>query len=142
MEMVEMNLAEKATRYKYRFPSVNGDLTMEALWGLPLSTEKSNRASLNDVAKTINRQLKDEEEESFVGEPSANTTMLREKLEIVKRIIEVRKHENVLAVQRSKDRERLETINRLIEQKELETLEAKDIEALKREAQEIRARKA
>lgn len=84
-----MNLFELATRNAYRFESSKGNLSVEDLWQLPL-TSRGNNTSLDDVAKNIYSQLKASEEISFVvKQPTANAT-LQNKLDIVKHIIQVK----------------------------------------------------
>lgn len=81
-----MDLYVTATRGKFRFPSNAGHLTLEQLWDLPLSHRTG--LDLDNVAKTINADLKSLSEESFVSTTkNARTPELEAKLEIVKHII-------------------------------------------------------
>ena len=59
-----MNLFEIATRKKLRFPSLKGELSAEQLWDLPLSSRVG--LDLDNIAKAVNKDLKAEEEDSFV----------------------------------------------------------------------------
>lgn len=122
------NLFVTATREKYRFESKVGLLTVEDLWELPLTS--SNKASLDNVAITLNRKLKDGEEESFVSAKKKDV-VTSNKLEIVKHVIAVREAENEQKIAEAKRREQRETIQRLIEQKELEGLNGKSIDELR-----------
>lgn len=84
-----MTIFEKATREKFRYPSVKGLLTTEQLWELPL-TAKSG-FSLDDVAKAVNAELKAIDTESFVAtETNPAKATLETKLEVVKHVIAVR----------------------------------------------------
>lgn len=84
-----MNIFEKATREKFRYPSAKGQLTTEQLWELPL-TAKSG-FSLDEVAKAVNAELKAVDTESFVAtETNPAKATLETKLEIVKHVIAVR----------------------------------------------------
>lgn len=87
------DLFERASRAKFRFPSIKGDLSTEQLWDLPLTSK--NGFSLDDVAKGINASLKATAEESFV-ETAANPARgeLAAKLEIVKAVIAYKIAEN------------------------------------------------
>jgi hypothetical protein len=79
----------KATREKFRYPSVKGLLTTEQLWDLPL-TAKSG-FSLDDVAKAVNAELKAIDTESFVAtEANPAKATLETKLEVVKHVIAIR----------------------------------------------------
>lgn len=92
-------LFEIATRKKYRFPSVQGLLDLEAVWDLPLTTTNSQKASLDNVAKAVNSQLKSQEEESFVTvDPKTESspyTRLSNMLDILKYIIKVKQDEKL-----------------------------------------------
>jgi hypothetical protein len=82
----DRNLFEIAARNKFRFVTTRGNVMLEDLFEMPL-TSKSG-FSLDDVAKGINRQLKSTEEESFV-QPAVNIGQqeLRDKLDLVKMVI-------------------------------------------------------
>ncbi|MBB2946582.1 hypothetical protein FB565_006350 [Actinoplanes lutulentus] len=91
-----MTIFEKATREKFRYPSTKGLLTTEQLWELPL-TAKSG-FSLDDVAKTVNAELKAIDTESFVAtETNAAKATLETKLEVVKHVIAIRLAEDQAA---------------------------------------------
>ena len=87
-------LFERASRLSLRFSTTRGVLGTEDLWALPLTSDRPNGSSLNDVAKSISRELKNYEEESFVGSAATAESKAREmlqlKLDIVKRIIAVK----------------------------------------------------
>lgn len=124
------DLFEKATKTKLRWSSPNGDLSVEELWELPLSTTKPNRANLNDVAKAASRQLKAEGEEDFVNpRVSANDT-LELKLEIVKYIIGVKQAENAAVAQEAAKKEQKAKILDIISRKQDAALEGKPLDEL------------
>jgi hypothetical protein len=82
---------EKASRLKLRFDSVQGKISVEDLWDLPLTTKSANRASLDDVAKAASRALKTSgEEESFVLKTTPANNLDKLRLDIVKQVISVR----------------------------------------------------
>jgi hypothetical protein len=124
-----MSMFEKATRLKLRFASNKGDLTVENLWELPLQSRTG--FDLDNVAKAANNELKSLSEESFVSttnNPAKNLAQL--KLDIVKRVIEVKIAENEEqrnAAQKSAERQRLlEALNNS-EQQELQKLTPDEI---------------
>ena len=82
---------ERAARLKLRFTTSKGTQSIEDLWDLPLESPKG--ASLEDIAKDLNRQVKESVEESFVKAPSTANAELVLKFEIVKYIIKVRMEE-------------------------------------------------
>lgn len=104
-----MSIFEQASVQKLRFSSERGELTVEQLWDVPLQSR--NQFDLDTIAKTVNQQLKNVTEESFVN---VNTNPAKAKyelmLEIVKHIIGV-KLETAAAGQlklaRAKEREKL-----------------------------------
>lgn len=91
-----MNIFEKATREKFRYPSTKGLLTTEQLWELPL-TAKSG-FSLDDVAKAVHAELKAIDTESFVAtETNPAKATLETTLEVVKHVIAIRLAEDQAA---------------------------------------------
>ena len=86
---------EKAARLALRFTTPKGSLTVEDLWDLPLTS--ASGASLDNIAKGLNRQIKEATTESFVVKTSKADAELQLKFDIVKHIIEVRLAENEVA---------------------------------------------
>ena len=93
-----MNLFLQAARGKWRFETVRGSLTVEQVFDMPLESKSkaigAGMFDLDTLAKDLNRQLKGEEEESFVeASSSAQATLLRNKLELVKQVIQIKQKE-------------------------------------------------
>ena len=127
-----MPLFENAVRNKFRFNSTKGSLTVEDLWDLPLTSTKGS--SLDSIAKLINKDLKSEEEESFVN-PSSNSKakLLQNKLDIVKRVIQVKQEENEASrklVEKRNQREKLLQIREMKEHQELTSMSLEEIDQL------------
>lgn len=80
-----MDLFIKAARQGWRYPSVKGLVNTEQLWQLPLQDKKSN-FDLDSVAKAVNAEVKQQEEESFVT-PAKTDDTIRQKLELVRYVI-------------------------------------------------------
>lgn len=122
---------EKANRMKLRFTSLAGQLAVEDLWDLPL-TSKAGKANLDDLAKGLFRELKDSNEISFVtpSESGGKTTQL--KFDIVKHIIDVRLAENAAAMSAQKVKDQKQAILSIIAQKENDALGSKPIEELQK----------
>lgn len=120
---------EKASRLKLRFSTPQGTLSAEDLWDLPL-TSNSNRANLDDIAKGLNRKLKNADEESFVNKPKMSESVDRLAFEIVKHVIEVRLQENEEAVKAQANKARKRQILELIAEKQNAALSEKSIEEL------------
>lgn len=86
---MDKNLFEIASRRKYRFPSVVGELTVEQLWDLPLTAGRG--ATLDSIAKAVNGELKSISDDSFVvTTPNPRKGELENMLEIVKHVIAVK----------------------------------------------------
>lgn len=91
------DLFERASKKKLRFDTCRGFATTEDLWDMPLTEENPRIVlnipqdfSLDAVAKKLNRQLKQAEEESFVKPHTTASTDLSLALDIVKRVIDVK----------------------------------------------------
>lgn len=109
---------KKAAQLKLRFPSTKGNLTVEQLFDLPLTSE--SRDSLNSIAITVNKELKQSSEESFVTTVSPTNTLLQLRLDILKDVIATRQAENVAKVDAKLKRQRKEHLRKLIEEKSLQ----------------------
>lgn len=79
--MTDKNLFKIAARRRTRFPSDRGDLTVEQLYQL-------NLAGLDNVARTINAELRSLTEDSFVDlKPDPRKGQLQDALDLVKEVI-------------------------------------------------------
>lgn len=126
-----MNLFEIATRKALRFPSIKGELSTEQLWQLPLTSKVG--VDLDTLAKGINKELKDTEEESFVA---TNTNPrrgdLQVKLDILKHIIAVKQADLAAATKRqttAMERQKLQELLAKKNDQALEGLSAEEIQA-------------
>lgn len=111
-----MSIFEKASRQKLRFETRQGLISAEELWDLSLS-------SLDTLAKSVNKRLKEESEESFISEKSSSNTELDLKLEILKHVIQVKLKEKEDSKNRAEKRSRIEFLEGLLAKKTMETLE-------------------
>jgi hypothetical protein len=119
---------EKASRLKLRFESPNGNLSVEDLWDLPLSSDR--RANLDDIAKGLYNQMKEDNIQSFVKVVSKADETLQLKFELVKHVIEVRLTEKEASELTKTNKERKQQILALIAQKKNEQLSGKSLEEL------------
>ena len=123
---------ERATRERFRFDSSQGLLTVEDLWELPLTTT-SSRACLDDVAKGLNKKMKESDsEESFVTEKKSTDDVTPVKFEIVKHIIKVKLEENEARKNARERREKKQKLLALIAKKQDEKLEETSIDELQK----------
>lgn len=122
---------ERATREKFRFESPQGTLSVEDLWDLPLTSERPNRANLNDIAKGLNKALKAKnDEESFVEPAKATDTETPVMFEIVKHIIGVKLAENEARRKSREAKEQKDKIMAIMAKKKDQSLENASLEEL------------
>lgn len=132
---------EKATMFeiaamlKFRYPTNRGELATEDLWDMPLT--RPDGFSLDDLAKSLNRQVKESDEESFVVEKSDINMILETKFSIVKHIIKVKLDEIREAEELCAKRGKKEKILNIIAKKEDESLESESLDDLKKMANEL-----
>lgn len=124
-----------AAQKKLRFPSKRGQLLVEDLFQLPLTTEVINADSLDTVAKAINKQLKEVSEESFVSDrtndPKAKA--LQVALDIVKDVIATRK-DAIKATQAKAERDaKRNAILDALDKKSGQALETSSVDELKKQ---------
>ena len=129
------DIFEKATKLRLRFMTEKGVLSTEDLWSLPLTSK--NGLSLNGIAVAVNKSLKASTEESFVEEKPSENPILRLKLEIIKRIIEVKKEEAASAATARERAERKQNLLKLIREKEEGAMSEKSLEELKAELEKL-----
>lgn len=113
-----MSIFEKASKKKLRFKTTKGFLTTEDLWDLSLQ-------SLDSIAKSVNKQLKVEEEESFISEKSKTNVDLNLKLDILKHVIDVKMKQKDRAAKRAETKAQLQNLKELSASKANEELAGK-----------------
>jgi hypothetical protein len=122
---------EYATRYKLRFSSIKGELSVEQLWDVPLRSKDD--FNLNAVAKTANKALKDATEESFVETARNHLHIkLETALNIVKHIINVRLKEEEAAKKRADNKIEKEKLLEVLAEKQAGKLSALTEEELRK----------
>jgi len=103
---------EKATRMKLRIATGKGNLSVEDLWDL-------NLAQLNEVAKGLNRRVKELGEEDFLKVEKKEETLTRFSFDIVLHILNAKKKEAEEAVSiKAKKEERQKLLAALDAKKE------------------------
>ncbi|MGX9944947.1 hypothetical protein ACTG4Q_21015 [Bradyrhizobium denitrificans] len=135
-----MDLFEKASRLKLRFPAPIGALSVEQLWDLPIVTKTKNGTDLAGIARELNRRLKDGSDDDL---PFLSTTTKKADNEnqlafdIVKYIVETKKAEAEKAAEVAANREKKQQILSLIAVKETEELGGKSLDDLRKLAAEL-----
>ena len=120
---------EKASKFALRYMianRVNGKITTEDLWNLSLT-------QLDSLAKSLNKELKAEAEESFIQKKTRANTELELKFEIVKHVITVKLDEEARAKDAVSKREKRQRLLELITNKENEMLSSKSVDELRNE---------
>ncbi len=125
-----MNIFEKASKSKLRFETSKGHLTTEDLWDLSLQ-------SLDGLAKSVNKKLKEDSEESFISAKSTSNTELELKMEIIKRVIEVKLSEKEAALKRSEKSAQKRFLEDLLEKKKTEKLEGLSVEEIQEQLKSL-----
>lgn len=121
---------EQATKMKLRFSSQRGSLTVEDLWDLSL-------ADLDTIAKSINKNLKASEEESFLVSSSGKDSILELKLDILKHIIKIDQEEIEAKYRAIELHDKKEKIMEIISDKEDKKLKKNSINDLKEMLNEL-----
>lgn len=122
---------EQATKEKYRFDSVQGKLTVEDLWDLPLISSTGNIASLDDIAINLDEEVA-QHKKSFVVKPSSRISLAKKKLDIVKYIIKVKMQEQEEREKEAQRAEEKQRIMEIIDEKQNEKLKSKSLSELKK----------
>lgn len=126
---------EKSSRLKLRFDTARGQLSVEDLWDLPL-TSAAGKVNLDDIARTLFKTIRDEGDVSFV-KPAAKDSTLQVKFDIVKHIIDVRVAERDAETSAAINKEKKQQILALIAQKENEQLAGQSLDDLKKLAESM-----
>lgn len=116
------NKFEIAIRNKYRFP-YKGMISVEDLWDLKLT-------ELDSIFKTLNAQVKQEQEESLLAVKSAADTELETKISIIRYIVATKQAEADKAKAAKETAIKKQHIMQLIADKQDAELAGKSIEEL------------
>lgn len=126
---------EKASRLKLRFDIDRGNITVEDLWDLPLTSTRM--MSLDDLAKHLNKAVKESAEESFVVEKSATNAVLELKFEIVKHVIAIKLADVEASKNAVDNKAKKDKILAVISAKEDNELEGQSMDDLKKMLAEL-----
>lgn len=125
------NIFEYATRNKVRFP-FKGMISVEDLWDLSLT-------NLDSIYKTLNKQVKQSEEESLLSTSANVDTELEVKIAIIKHIVSVKLTEKENAEKAAAKKAQKQKIMSIIATKENEALQNSSIEELNKMLDELEA---
>lgn len=127
--MATMNIFEYATRNKIRFP-FKGMISVEDLWDLSL-------ANLDSIYKTLNKQIKQTEEESLLATKTSVDTELEVQIAIVKHIVSVKLEEQDAREKAAAKKAQKQKIMSIIATKEDEALQSASVEDLRKMLDEL-----
>ncbi len=125
-----MDIYKQGIIAKVRFNSQKGQVSMEDLYDLPLTSARG--VSLDALAKDVNRELKNSEEESFVTTASKASSALQLKLDILKDVIAFKKEENESKKSAVVNKAKKERIKEILAKKQDDGLESMSEEDLKK----------
>lgn len=119
-----------ATRNKLRVSTQVGHISVEDLWDLPLTSNRS--LNLDDIAIELNKQVKATADQVSFVNPTKDATneSLLLAFDIVKHIISVKVAERDAAAVRKELHDKKQRILSLIDQKKNEKLAEKTVEEL------------
>ena len=129
------NVFAEITRKKVRFETPKGFLTIEDVWDLPLTSVRG--LNLDDLAKSVNKKLKEATEESFVKTKSKKANILELQMKAILYIIDVKLKERDKAKKRKQLKEEKELLLTLMKEKEIEELKNKNLDEIKKRIEEI-----
>ena len=118
------NIFEYAVRNKVRFP-FKGMISVEDLWDLSLT-------NLDSIYKTLNKQVKQSEEESLLATKTNVDTELEVQIAIVKYIVSVKLAEQETREKAAAKKAQKQKIMSIIATKEDEALKNSSIDELKK----------
>lgn len=120
---------EYATRNKVRFP-FKGLISVEDLWDLTLT-------NLDSIYKTLNKQVKQSEEESLLNTKTTVDKELDVQIAIVKHIVEVKLAEQEAREKASAKKAQKQKIMAIIASKQDEALQNSSVEDLQKMLDEL-----
>ena len=127
--MKDINIFEYAVRNKVRFP-FKGVISVEDLFDLSL-------ANLDSIYKTLNKQVKQSEEESLLNTKTSVDTELEVQIAIVKHIVSVKLAEKEATEKAIAKKAQKQKIMSIIATKENEALQNSSIDDLKKMLDEL-----
>ena len=125
-----MSIFEKAVRKKLRFETSRGYLSVEDLWDLGV-------AELDGLFKPLNKELKEQDEESLLATPTKAKTELSLKVEVLKHIVTTMLLEKEARLGRAEKKAKRNQLLALMADKETDALKDKTIAELTKELEAL-----
>lgn len=127
--MTTTNIFEYAVRNKVRFP-FKGMISVEDLWDLSLT-------NLDSIYKTLNKQVKQSEEESLLITKTSVDTELEVQIAIVKHIVSIKLEEQEAREKAAAKKAQKQKIMSIIATKEDEELQNSSVDDLRKMLEEL-----
>ena len=127
--MTTTNIFEYAVRNKVRFP-FKGMISVEDLWDLSLT-------NLDSIYKTLNKQVKQSEEESLLITKTSVDTELEVQIAIVKHIVSIKLEEQEAREKAAAKKAQKQKIMSIIATKEDEVLQNSSVDDLRKMLEEL-----
>lgn len=119
----------EASRLKFRYTSIRGELMTEQLWDIPLTS--TTGFDLDTIARAINAELREVSEGSFVTtQPSPRQRALEIALGVLKCVIATKQADQAKAIAAQERAQQRQQILAAISTKEMEALSAASREDL------------
>lgn len=125
----ETNIFEVATKEKYRFP-YKGMISVEDLWDLSLT-------ALDSIYKSLNKEVKQSQEESLLETKSKADVTLANKIEIIKHIVSVKQQEVANRLLEKERKEKKQRIMEIMAKRDDEALEKASDDELRKMLEEL-----
>lgn len=123
------NIFEYATRNKLRFP-YKGSISVEDLWDL-------TPASLDSIYKVLNKQIKQEQEESLLTVKQETDSNLDVQIAIIKYIVSTKLQEREAHMKAAAMKQRRDELAAIISEKETQALKDLPVDELRKMLQEV-----
>lgn len=127
--MAVENIFEYATRNKLRFP-YKGSISVEDLWDL-------TPASLDSIYKVLNKQVKQEQEESLLTVKQETDSNLDVQIAIIKYIVSTKLQEKEAHMKAAAMKQRRDELAAIISEKETQALKDLPVDELRKMLQEV-----
>lgn len=132
------NIFERAARKKLRFQTSRGDIAAENLFDIPLTS--SDGFNLDEIAQATAKRLEGHTAHSFVKvdpKPAAVDEALR--LDVLKRVIEIKMEDQAAALTRAKNAERRRQLLNVLAAKDTEEMAQMDRDEILEELEKLSA---
>lgn len=130
---MEKNIFAEATRKKVRFATNVGNISVEDLWDLPLTTTKRDGVDLDTVSQIVLDEQEGSKRKSLVNPPSEKNSLLDLKVEILTFVIDVKTKEKETKELETANKEKLEKLKAIREKKQDASLEGLSLEEIDKE---------